>query len=190
MKVTVKISVLKMHFAKILNREREEKVKMSNWENDYLCAYPRCENPKTTRGYCQSHYYKLMETNFFGGKEKCSFSGCEKYEVVKGLCRNHYQQARRKGELESKPLVPCDNFFECFRETRAEDGLCQQCRPKPLCSEEGCNREAVARGACKTHYQRKRRRGWYEADRKEEERFYQEKAVRRGLVVQEEEENE
>lgn len=184
MKVAVKISVLKMHFAKILNREREEKVKMSDSKievYDKFCGYNNCSKLSNVRGYCRNHYYKMVEVGLFGGRERCAFPDCELYEVVRGLCRNHYNQARQKGEIEIAPSVACINFMECFRSTRNESGLCDGCTPKDKCGVDTCDREVYARGNCKMHYQRLLRSGLVAKDRLDEKAYYDERADRREL---------
>lgn len=108
------------------------------------CRVPDCERDRSTRGYCEMHYRRVLKSGDPGppgplrSRGICKIEDCDNDVDARGLCHGHYQRVlRRSAQLINTPL-------------RAQ-GL--------LCSVEGCDRPRHAKGFCGAHYKRVMARG-------------------------------
>lgn len=104
-----------------------------------LCQVPSCEGPRSTRGYCEMHYRRVLRNGDPGppgplrSRGICKVEDCNQEVDARGLCHGHYQRVLRKTRLAlDAPL----------RSTGR------------LCSLETCDRPHSAKGFCGTHYKR------------------------------------
>ncbi len=81
--------------------------------------------------------------------KQCSASGCGRATHARGLCQKHYDQSRSR---ETHPRAT-----PAAKSPRASDGTREE--TATTCSFPGCTSPHHARGYCKSHYSRVRRRG-------------------------------
>ena len=104
-----------------------------------ICAAIDCDRAARSRGYCKTHYSRLLRTGTVGDDPihrdvKCSVDGCESKHAGRGYCAKHYKRLIRRGDVtHERPSRPA------------------------ACSVDGCERTVEARGLCKMHYTR-----WWE----------------------------
>lgn len=73
-----------------------------------LCNVESCDKEVTARGFCCSHYNRLLRYGSPTGsppqKEKrsvmCLGDGCDKIAIARGLCKVHYDHLIRKGSCD------------------------------------------------------------------------------------------
>lgn len=144
--------------------------------SELTCSVEGCEGvkPKLKRGMCGKHYQRLTRLGTLELPQRswrmCDGPQCSRRAGDSGLCRSHYQQ-RHLGKGLTPLLVATKDlgrpalciFPDCGRPHKAR-GLCKahndqvkkaqalrpvQARtPGLMCSETGCEREAIARGLC------------------------------------------
>ena len=93
------------------------------------CSVQGCVREVYTRGWCEMHYRRVLRTGDPGPtgprqRGTCEAPACEKPVDAKGLCHGHYQRVQRRGNRNVSPLR----------------------RGGTMCSVEGCDRPAKARG--------------------------------------------
>ena len=83
------------------------------------CTFEGCEKLGYRRGYCRSHYRRLL-----AGKglvplplppkrpPVCAFQSCEKPHYGLGYCKGHYLQQYRNRSLRALDFTPSDVYFE------------------------------------------------------------------------------
>lgn len=140
------------------------------------CSVGGCEGakPKLKLGMCGKHYQRLTKHGSTDlpprAYRMCEGPECSRRAGAGGLCRSHYKQRRLGKEL--APLLTATKnlgrpaycvFPDCGRPHKAR-GLCKahndhvkkaqtlrpvkDYAPGAICSELGCDREAIARGLC------------------------------------------
>ena len=67
------------------------------------CSFDGCTKQVYARGYCESHYGKLMRNGTPDGssvyiKKVCRIDGCSSFATRKGLCGKHYQRMKKYGD--------------------------------------------------------------------------------------------
>ncbi len=81
--------------------------------------------------------------------KRCSASGCQRASHARGLCQKHYDRSRSRETKPSATSAPAAS--------RAGGG--SEDAAAISCSVPGCTAPHHARGYCKSHYSRVRRRG-------------------------------
>ncbi|HUG09091.1 MAG TPA: HNH endonuclease [Acidimicrobiia bacterium] len=104
-----------------------------------LCKVPDCERDRSTRGYCEMHYRRVLRKGEPGPpgpirrRGTCKIEDCDEDVDARGLCHGHYQRVQRGSRLPvNAPLR----------------------KGKQMCKVEDCNRKRQARGYCAAHYKR------------------------------------
>lgn len=103
------------------------------------CKVPDCEQDRSTRGYCQMHYKRVLRTGDPGPpgplrvRGTCRAPNCEEPVDAKDLCHGHYQRVQRGSRL------PVDAPLR---------------KGKQMCKVEDCERDVHGRGYCGAHYKR------------------------------------
>lgn len=78
------------------------------------CRVDWCEKDAFCKGYCNSHYHRLIRYGnpLCGGRyvspakehEKCSFNGCSNKKTHRGYCYKHFTELIKTGGLEPKKM--------------------------------------------------------------------------------------
>ncbi len=103
------------------------------------CKVPDCQQDRSTRGYCEMHYRRVLHTGDPGPpgplrvRGTCRAEDCDEPADAKGLCHGHYQRVQRGSRLPvTAPLR----------------------KGRKMCKVEGCERDVHGRGYCSAHYKR------------------------------------
>lgn len=115
-------------------------------KNDPICKEVGCETQAICREYCGKHYqYHKRQGEF--GNGKCLVTDCDKPENggEKKLCNMHYNRLIKDGNVGEAAPKKITNVLNCL--------------------EPGCDKEAKGRGYCHKHYQRRKRRGEFGAEK-------------------------
>ncbi len=146
------------------------------------CSFNGCDNPRKSKGLCQSHYVQQLRTGVLkplqvrGRDLLCTFNGCGSVAAAKGLCTGHYGQQRRGVDL--KPIARdrpttcthtgcqrpvrsrdlCASHYDQYIRGRAVGDYKPRTRgPVTVCSFNGCELPATAKGLCGSHRDQQRR---------------------------------
>ena len=73
-----------------------------------VCKIQKCSRYSVAKGYCQTHYQRLMRTGSAESVDireenlgwKCRFLGCNEEAHTRGLCPKHYKYLWRKAREE------------------------------------------------------------------------------------------
>jgi len=113
------------------------------------CQVEDCEQVRSTRGYCEMHYRRVLRTGTPGppgplrSRGTCKAENCDKEVDAKGFCHGHYQRLLRRSALAlESPLRTTGR----------------------LCSVEDCGGQHKANGYCAAHYKRVLKHGHPQAD--------------------------
>ena len=106
-----------------------------------LCSIPGCGKKHSAKGYCKSHYARLvngrdLNAPFRRKIEGCKHPGCTRPHDALGYCQMHYDRFRKGTDMDAPVRVNISGR---------------------KCSQPGCDRPHVSGGLCKTHYARKMR---------------------------------
>lgn len=115
---------------------------------DKTCSLEGCDRALSRRGYCQTHYKRLLKTGSPGSAEikqritppdECIVEGCTRGAsgagCGRGYCASHYARWRKHGDAGLGDIRHWDSAPE-------------------VCGVEGCEDPPHARGFCSTHHAR------------------------------------
>jgi hypothetical protein len=109
------------------------------------CSIAGCDGIAKSRGWCQAHYMRWLNTGDVGPAEVirrqkgriCSVEGCNRKHTGRGFCEGHLRRFKATGDPGPAEFEPR--------------------RPKgDKCSIEGCDRLRYAKELCELHYRRVR----------------------------------
>lgn len=93
-----------------------------------VCCVDGCKEPYHRQGFCKSHYVcvgrngSTVHKRLPNAPDGCKFKGCRNKHYARSLCITHWQIANDQRE------------------------------DKVACKEDGCERAAIAKGFCNSHY--------------------------------------
>lgn len=109
-----------------------------------VCSVEGCGKPRKGRGYCSTHYYRLLNgldlyapIGVRPERPTCSVDGCDKGAIARGWCNTHYSRWHAHGHLEVTRTYWAGK----------------------TCAIAGCRSPVRARGWCGAHHSRWRRFG-------------------------------
>lgn len=86
-------------------------------ETTRRCTIEGCSGRHEARGYCGTHYRRLIrygdplyqaESKFSTPAGKCTVPGCGRRHDARGYCSSHYQRLLKHGDVRPEvPLGPC-----------------------------------------------------------------------------------